>query len=92
MGKVMKIYERIYDNPIDKNGNEKPNNFLGEFKIIEEIFEDFYSGKWIGIKDNKVFLISQHEVSGMQNPERGGSRFVVEELKSLTFKEEKGNE
>lgn len=78
--KVMQVYERIYDNPVDIDGNQKPNKFLGEFTITQTIFEDFYSGKWIGVKDDKTYLIEQHEVSGFRVPGRGGSRFTVHEI------------
>lgn len=84
MRRKMTINEREYDNPIDKDGNKKPNKYLGTFIIRQTLFEDFYAGKWIGGKlglgDNKKYLITQTEVSGMYNPERGGSKFTVEEI------------
>lgn len=75
----MKVYRRNYDNPIDERGIEKPNEFLGEFEIIETLIEDSYSGNWIGLMDGKVYIISQFEVIGVN----GGSRYEVKELKSL---------
>ena len=76
----MKVYQRAYDNPLDKDGNKKPNKFLGSFKITKTIMEDFYAGKWVGEKDGKSYLITETEVSGMYNPGMGGSRFEVDEL------------
>lgn len=82
MKKKMVINERLYDNPIDKDGNKKPNKYLGTFIIRQTLFEDFYAGKWVGervgSKGDTKYLITQTEVSGMYNPERGGSRFTVE--------------
>lgn len=71
------IYERIYDNPIDKDGNNKPNRKLGKFKVIQQIFEDFYSEEFIGEMDGEKYLIRGIEVSGMYNPEKGGVRYEV---------------
>lgn len=79
----MKIYKRIYDSPKDKNGNIQPNEYLGDYDIIEVLYEDFYSSQRIGTKDGKVFLISEYEVSGRRDPYIGGSRFEVKELKTL---------
>lgn len=78
--KTMKVYKRIYDNPKNEDGTDKPNEFLGEFDIEKTLMEDFYAGRWIGKKDGKKYLINQTEVSGMYNPSMGGSRFTVEEL------------
>lgn len=75
----MKIYKRDYDNAYDKQGNPKENQFLGDFNIIETIFEDTYASSRIGIKDGKVYLISEEEVGGFN----GGSRFEIKEIKSL---------
>lgn len=78
----MKIYERIYDNPLNEDGTEKENKFLGDFKIIETIEEDEYSSKRIGVKNKKIYFIEEIEIS-FRN---GGSRFFVTELKGLTEK------
>lgn len=72
----VKIYKREYDD----GGEGMPNEFLGEFKIEKVIMEDFYAGKWIGIKDGKRYFITQTEVSGMYNPKNGGSKFEVDEI------------
>lgn len=79
----MKIYERVYDNPNNKDGTKKPNKFLGDFEILETLFIGFYSSQRIGAKNGKIYLITEKEVSGFRNPERGGSRFNFRELKSL---------
>lgn len=77
-GKKVKIFRRLYDGK--DWGEGEPNEFLGEFEIIKTINEDFYSGKWIGIKDGKQYLIIQTEVSGMYNPLNGGSSFEINEI------------
>lgn len=78
--KKMKVYRRSYDSPLNPDGSEKLNEFLGEFEIIESIHEDSYSGIWIGAEKDKVYLIREFEVAGVN----GGSRYEVKELKSLT--------
>ena len=81
MPKYEIIYERLWDNPINKDGSKKEAKILGEFKIIETLKEDSYTSQKIGIlKDtDKVFIISEFEVMGFG----GGSRFEVLECKSL---------
>lgn len=78
----MKIFERNFDNPFNEDGSEKKAKLLGEFEIIETLFEDAYSSQRIGTQSGKVFLISEIEVSGRISKD-GGSRFEVRELKSL---------
>ena len=72
----MKIYKRQYDNPINEDGTDKPNELLGDFEIIETIMEDYYQSEQIGTKDGKTYLITEREVSGYN----GGSRFEAKEL------------
>lgn len=83
----MKIFERQYDNPALADDTAKDNKYLGEFEIVETLFEDAYDSQRIGVKDGKVYLISEYEVSGYQNP-FGGSRFEVKELTRLQLKGE----
>lgn len=75
----MKIYERLFDNPKKADGTLKESKLLGNFEIIEVISEDSYSSEQIGIADDKVYLISEREVTGVN----GGSRYEIKELKSL---------
>ena len=75
----MKIYDRLYDSPVNKDGSLKESKLLGDFEIVEVIYEDSYSSEQIGTCDGKVYLISEKEVTGFN----GGSRFDVKELKSL---------
>lgn len=79
-----KIYRRVYDNPYDNYGIQKPNKFLGEFDIIKVLEDDLYNSISIGIRlsDNKVCLIVEREVTGYN----GGSYFKVYELDGIKFK------
>ena len=81
MKQIETIYERIWDNPINKDGSKKESKILGKFEIIETLREDSYTSLKIGIlKDtDRVFIISEFEVMGLL----GGSRFEVLECKSL---------
>lgn len=81
----MEIFARYYDNPIADDGTAKPNELLGEFELVETLFEDAYDSQRIGVQDGKVYLISESEVSGYQNS-FGGSRFEVKELTRLQLK------
>ena len=81
MSKFETIYERLWDNPINKDGSKKEAKILGEFKIVETLREDNYTSQKIGVlKDtDRVFIISEFEAMGFG----GGSRFEVLECKSL---------
>lgn len=81
MSKKKVIYERVYDNPKDKEGKAKPNKLLGEFKVIDQISNDMYAEKFIGIKNGKKYLVTEYEVSGYYSPSMGGSRYTVERLR-----------
>lgn len=72
----MKVYERIYDNPLREDGTRKPNTYLGNYKIIQTLWVDSYSSQRIGKKDGEIYLIEEIEVSG----HNGGSRFAVTKL------------
>lgn len=74
------VYERVYDNPKDKDGRAKPNKLLGKFKVINQLSDDMYAERFIGIRGGETYLITEHEVSGYHNPERGGSRYTVEKV------------
>lgn len=78
----MEVWKRVYDNPKNDDGSDKPNEFLGNFEILEELFVDDYQSARIGEKDGKIYLIREWEVSGRYN-NYGGSAFDVNELKTL---------
>ena len=69
-----KIYKRIYDDPKDKQGNEKPNELLGEFKIIYGEWHYAFSLIGISKEDGLPYNIIGDEVSGYYNPEIGGTK------------------
>ena len=69
----MTIFERIYDNPKNKDGTPKSNKKLGNFRIIKTIYKDSYTSKRIGIMNGKKYFIEEYEVSGFN----GGSRFEI---------------
>lgn len=77
-----KIYKRQYDNPMTESGVEKPNKFLGTFKVEQQLEEDMYSEKFIGtcIEDGKKYLVEGTEVSGYYNPGLGGIRYSIIEI------------
>ena len=70
----MEIFERVYDNPLKKDGTPKENKKIGEFEIVKTISEDFYTSKRIGLKDGKKYIIEEYEVCGFN----GGSRLEVD--------------
>ena len=84
MSRFETIYERLWDNPINKDGSKKEAKLLGEFEIIEILREDSYNSQKIGILKgtDKVFIISEFEVTGFG----GGSRFEAIECKSLQYR------
>jgi hypothetical protein len=72
----IQIYRKAYDNPLNHDGTEKENEFLGEFELLETIEEDIYSSSSIGEKDGKIYLINEKET-------RYGSFFSVAQLNTL---------
>jgi hypothetical protein len=72
----IQIYRKAYDNPLNQDGTEKENEFLGEFELLETIEEDTYSSSSIGERDGKIYFINQRET-------KDGSRFSVTELNTL---------
>jgi hypothetical protein len=74
------LFECNYDNPIDKDGNKKPNRSLGVFNIIETLESDFYNSLRLVISENGVlFLVVEREVGGFY----GGTRNRLIEIKTL---------
>lgn len=81
----MKIYERIYDNPIKEDGMEKENKFLGEFDLLDGDMNDYSYECIVKDKDGELFILHGKEVSGYYNPEKGGTRHFLEPLKENYF-------
>ena len=72
------IFERVYDDPIDSNGADKPNQLLGTFTVEKLIIDDTYRECFIGVRqeDRKKYLINGFEVSGRN----GGMRYHIIEI------------
>jgi len=83
---VRKVFKRFYDNPLNPDGTEKPNELLGEFFVVHQLWEDSYAEQFIGMKtdpeDTRIFLVEGKEISGTN----GGSRYDVTELPDLYLK------
>jgi hypothetical protein len=74
------LFERYYDNPVDNDGNQKPNKSLGAFEIIETIEADSYNSMRIAKSaDNKIYLVIERETSGYN----GGTRLRLLEMKKV---------
>lgn len=80
----MKIYERIYDNPVDEQGNKKPNKLLGEFELIEGKMDD-YSYDVVVKKDNELYTLQGREVSGFYHKGLGGTKHFLQKLTDNKF-------
>ena len=56
-------------------------NVLGKFKIIKEIFEDWYSWEWLAVREDWTFwLLKEREISWMYNPKNWWSEYSFKEL------------
>ncbi len=75
----IKLYRHWYDNPKDADGNDKPNEFLGEFEVNEEEMRG-YDFDCFGTKDGKKYRIIGQEVSGLADRYNAGTKIFVEEL------------
>lgn len=76
----MKIYERIYDNPKNKDGSEKPNELLGEFELLSGDMNDYSYQVYVRGKDGEVYKLTGREVSGLYHPNGGGTKHFLEKL------------
>ena len=82
----MKIYKRIYDNPIDESGNEKPNELLGEFDLIDGDMNDYSYEVIVKSKETgELFILFGREVSGFYNKGLGGTSHTIEKLTDNKF-------
>lgn len=69
---MQKIYKHIYDNPKDQEGNDKPNELLGEFNVIYGDMNDYSFSVVVVDKDENIFNLVGDEVSGRYgNPKAG---------------------
>ena len=75
----MKIFERVYDNPLNEDGTNKPNKYLGNFEIIKGDMND-YSYVVYAKKGKSLYKISGREVSGYYHPKEGGTKNFIENL------------
>lgn len=80
------VFERMYDNPKNEDGTDKPNKLIGEFEVVEWLHEDMYESQFIGLMDDEIYLVTETEVSGYSQPELGGSRFSIKKLTALKAK------
>jgi len=70
-----KLYERIYDNPLNKDGTKKPNKFLGTFEIKDGLPND-YGYTCYGYKNHKLYKIIGREVSY----DNGGTKHLIKPI------------
>jgi len=83
---TMKIYERIYDEPLNKDGTAKANKLLGEFELIEGNMDDyFYEVIVKSITDDELYILIGREVSGFYHPNEGGTKNSLQKLTENKF-------
>lgn len=78
---TVKLYSMIYDTKI--YGNEGLGDYLGEFKRVRQLREDFYVDDFIGIniETNELCLILSREVKGIG----GGISYQVYPIKNREY-------
>lgn len=76
----MKVYERIYDNPKNEDGTEKPNKLLGEFELIGGDMSDYSYEVFVKDKKGEVYKLTGREVSGFYFPGEGGTKHFITKL------------
>lgn len=82
MSKKIEVWAHVYDNPKREDGSNKPNDFLGEFEILDGDNSE-YSFTMIGLKDGVIYKIVGHEVSGFVDRVNAGTRCSVHRVKWL---------
>jgi ribosomal protein S27AE len=76
---TIKLYSMIYD---DKTkGNEGLGDYLGEFKHVRQLREDFYVDDFLAIdlKTNELCLVLSREIKGVG----GGLAYSIHPVKTL---------
>ena len=85
----MDIYERVYDEPIDKDGQPKENKLLGSFELVDGNMDDYSYDVIVKDIKGELYILHGREVSGFYEPGRGGTRHTLERLRDnyyvLTF-------
>lgn len=76
---TVKLYSMIYDTKI--YGNEGLGDYLGEFKRVRQLREDFYVDDFlaINVETNELCLILSREIKGVG----GGLSYSVHPMKTL---------
>ena len=70
-----KVYERIYDEPLNEDGTKKPNKLLGTFDIEDGLPLD-YGYTCYGVKGQKLYKIFGQEISY----KNGGTKHHISEI------------
>lgn len=81
----MEVYERIYDNPLNEDGTEKPNKLLGSFDLVDGSMDDYSYEVIVKDKSGELYILSGREVSGLYHPKEGGTRHFIEKLTENRF-------
>lgn len=76
----MKIYERFYDNPKNKDGTDKPNKLLGDFELLEGDMNDYSYECIVRDEHMEVYKLVGREVSGYYHPNEGGTKHSLHPL------------
>ena len=79
---VVKIYSMIYDSPT--YGDNGYGKYLGEFKKVKQLREDFYVDDFIGVntETDELCVILSREVCGYG----GGIAYEAVPIPELTLK------
>ena len=83
----MEIYERIYDNPKDEKGIDKPNKYLGEYEMVEgsdTLPLDYSYEVVVREKSTKeLYVLMGIEVSGFYHKGLGGTKHILTKLSEV---------
>ncbi len=76
---VSKLYSMYYDNK--SLGNEGLGDYLGEFRLVRQLREDFYVDDFlaVNVETNELCLILSREIKGVG----GGLSYSVHPMKTL---------
>ena len=76
---TIKIYRHFYDEPQEPKGKGKPNDYLGEFEIVEGDARG-YSFEFVGVRkeDGKKYKVFGQEVSGLADRYNAGTKCFIE--------------
>jgi len=81
----MKIFIHTYDNEKDDNGIDKPNVFLGDFKLIDGSLDDYSYSVIVKDVSGQYYILKGVEISFLKDRHNAGTINSIQPLEENYF-------